>query len=73
VNTKTLIAISGPRPKESLEPVSADLFAFFFGTSFLIKKFIEIDIPDACETKYKLDGIRTCDQIARALVRYSEL
>jgi hypothetical protein len=34
----------------------------------LIKKFIELVIPDACETKYKLDGIRTCDQIARALV-----
>jgi len=62
------MAISGPRPKESLEPVSA---CFFFGTSFLVKKFIEIDIPGACETKYKLDGIRTCDQIARALVPYS--
>jgi hypothetical protein len=65
VNTKTLIAISGPRPKESLEPVSA---GFFFGTSFLVKNFISIDIPDACETKYKLDGIRTSEQIARALV-----
>jgi hypothetical protein len=62
------MAISGPRPKESLEPVSAEFFAFFFGTILFVKKFIELDIPDACETMYKLDGIRTCDQIARAIV-----
>jgi hypothetical protein len=49
--------------------VSTDFFAFFFGTILFVKKFIELDIPEACETKYKLDGIRTCDQIARAIVR----
>jgi hypothetical protein len=68
VNTKTLIAISGPRPKESLDPVSVGLFAFFLGTILFVKKFIELVIPDACETMYKLDGIRTYDQIARAIV-----
>jgi hypothetical protein len=45
-----------------------DFFALFFGTILFVKKFIELDIPDACETMYKLDGIRTCDQIARAIV-----
>jgi hypothetical protein len=37
VKTNTLIAISGPRPRESLEPVSA---TFFFGTSFLVRDFM---------------------------------